>query len=118
MVGMKDGSPTIVVSLLPARSAEPPQSSGSTGASALRTLPDAVLVAIGPSAGEKPGRTSVHPGGKARDASRSSSARRDGLASAHLAKAPSQCALRRLPRAAPSRASATASAPAGKHTAG
>src|SRR5262245_57757177 len=93
MVGMKDGSPTIVVSLLPARSAEPPQSSGSTGASALSTLPDAVLVAIGPSPGEKPGNTSAHPGGIARAASRSSNARPDGLASAQLAKDSSHCAL-------------------------
>ena len=43
--GTKDGSPFMVVLLDPARSAEPPHSSGSTGASALRTLPDAARVA-------------------------------------------------------------------------
>src|SRR5258708_10549377 len=75
--GMNDGSPAIVVSLLPARSAEPPQSSGSTGASALRTLPDAVLVAIGPSPGEKLGSASVHTGRSARDPSPSPSTRPD-----------------------------------------
>src|SRR5260221_11831182 len=68
--GMNDGSPAIVVSLLPARSAEPPQGSGSTGASALRTLPDAVLGAIGPPPGAKLGTPPVAPGGPARDGAR------------------------------------------------
>ena len=45
-VGMNEGSPSIVVRLLSARSAEPPHSSGSTGASAVRTSPDALRVAM------------------------------------------------------------------------
>ena len=43
--GRKDGSPFIVVLFEPARSAEPPHSSGSTGASALSTSPEAARVA-------------------------------------------------------------------------
>src|SRR5215831_12270888 len=105
---MNEGSPAIVVSLLPARSAEPPQSSGSTGASALSTLPDADRVATGPSAGEKAGSDAAHPGGRARVERRSSSAERAGLAAAHLARLSSQAARASLPRSATSRALATA----------
>ena len=65
--GMNDGSPFIVVLLLSARSAEPPHSSGSTGASASSTLPDAARVAmplasagnsgsaVGPAVGQRAG---------------------------------------------------------------
>ena len=44
-LGMNEGSPAIVVLLDSARSAEPPQSSGSVAASAPSTLPDAARVA-------------------------------------------------------------------------
>src|SRR5215469_15217471 len=115
---MNDGSPAIVVSLLPARSAEPPQSSGSTGASALRTLPEADRVATGPSAGENDGSEAAHPAGRARVERRSSSAERAGLAADHLARLSSHAALANLPRSATSRALATASSSTGNATAG
>src|SRR3954453_6839458 len=79
--GMKDGSPSIVVLLLSARSAEPPQSSGSTGASALSTVPDALRVAMPLGSGSKVGSASVQPSGSCRPLSRSSSAARSALAS-------------------------------------
>src|SRR5262249_18508010 len=112
------GWPAIVVSLLPARSAEPPQSSGNTGASAFSTLPDADRVAIGPSLGANDGSASDHPDGSALAASRSSKARLDGLASAHLAKFSSHAARGSLPGSAPPRARANASSSTGKSTAG
>src|SRR5664280_2443603 len=43
--GMKLGAPAMVVLLDPARSAEPPQSSGRTAASAFSTVPEADRVA-------------------------------------------------------------------------
>src|SRR6476646_1492711 len=75
--GMKLGSPSIVVLLLSARSAEPPHSSGSTGASLVSTSPDALRVdtAFGldrKSTGQV-GSASVQPLGRVRLASRSCS---------------------------------------------
>ena len=45
--GPKESAPLIVVLLLPARSADPPHSSGSFGPSADSTSPDAARVASG-----------------------------------------------------------------------
>src|SRR6185437_14608326 len=64
--GMKDGSPFIVVSLLPARSADPPHSSGSTGARALSTWPEALRVARPFSLASNAGSVSAQPSGRAR----------------------------------------------------
>ena len=62
--GRTSGSPSIVVLLLSARSAEPPHSSGSTGASASSTLPDALRVAMPfGSGGEASAAPSAQPSG-------------------------------------------------------
>ena len=84
--GRNDGSPFIVVSLLPARSAEPPHSSGSTGASAFSTCPEAFRVASPLASAGKLGQAPAQPSGSRRAASRSSSAARSGLAAAQAAK--------------------------------
>ena len=59
--GTNDGSPFIVVLLLSARSAEPPHSSGSTGASASSTLPEAARVAMPLASAGNSGSASVQP---------------------------------------------------------
>ena len=84
--GTNDGSPFIVVLLLSARSAEPPHSSGSTGASASSTLPDAARVAMPFGSAGNSGSASVQPSGRRRVASRSNSAVRSGLAAAQASK--------------------------------
>jgi hypothetical protein len=61
----------MVVLLLSARSAEPPQSSGSTGASASSTLPDAARVARPLVSAGKSGSAEVQSSGSARAAIRS-----------------------------------------------
>ena len=61
-VGRKLGSPSIVVLLDSARSAEPPHSSGSFGASALSTLPEAARVAMPLGSASQLGRASSQPG--------------------------------------------------------
>src|SRR6266536_5391732 len=101
---MKDGSPSMVVSLLPARSADPPQSSGSTPASSFKILPDALLVAMPFSDGGQVGSASVQPAGSCRADSRLSSSARSGWAADQPAKDSSQAALARLPRSATLRA--------------
>ena len=81
LTGRKDGSPSIVVRLDSARSAEPPHSSGSTGASAegpCRTRawwPCPSFVG-----GERPAARPPSPSGRPRAASRANSALRSGLA--------------------------------------
>ena len=82
---MNDGSPFIVVLLLPARSAEPPQSSGSTPASAFRMAPEARRVAVPLASGGNWGSTEVQPSGSRRADSRSSSAARSGFFSRQAA---------------------------------
>jgi hypothetical protein len=81
--GTNDGSPSIVVLLLSARSAEPPHSSGRTGATALITSPEALRVAIPFGSGLNSGSASVQPVGSARWESRSKRALRSGLVCAH-----------------------------------
>ncbi|CAM3924783.1 hypothetical protein ISCU110981_19900 [Isoptericola cucumis] len=90
--GMNDGWPSIVVLLEPARSADPPHSSGSTSARALRTLPDAARVATPFSDASKTGSSSVQPAGSVRETSRSSSAAPSGLAVRHASYDRSQAA--------------------------
>ena len=63
-LGMKDGSPFIVVRLLSARSAEPPHSSGSTGPIALSTSPEALRVAMPLASGGKLGSALSQPVGQ------------------------------------------------------
>ena len=62
--GRNDGSPSGVVLLLSARSAEPPQSSGSSGAIVDRTVPDALRVAMPFSSASNVGSASVQPVGQ------------------------------------------------------
>ena len=102
--GMNEGSPFIVVLLLPARSAEPPHSSGSTGASAVRTSPEAFRVAIPLASAGNSGSAAAQPSGSRRADSRSSSSARSGLAAAQAANDSSHSARARLPRSATPRA--------------
>ncbi len=100
---MKDGSPSIVVLFDSARSAEPPHSSGSTGASAFSTSPEALRVAIDLPA-SKVGRASSQPAGSLRALMRSNSATRSGLAARHSSNRSFHSACRARPRSATSRA--------------
>ncbi len=73
----------MVVLLLSARSADPPHSSGSTGASADRTLPLALRVAMPFGSGSKLGSALDQFSGSCRAWSRSSRAARPGFARRH-----------------------------------
>ena len=116
---MNDGSPSIVVRLLSARSAEPPHSSGSDGPSAVRIVPDALRVAMPLASAGNSGRSfSVQPSGRRRIAIRSNSALRSGLALAQAANGPSHSACSFLPRSATWRAWFSASSSTGKSTSG
>src|SRR6476469_571434 len=85
--GMKLGSPSIVVLLLSARSAEPPHSSGSTSASAVRILPDADRVetecGLPSFSAGKLGTFEAQPSGSERVDIRRSNAAGSGLAADH-----------------------------------
>src|SRR6266487_5528824 len=116
--GMNEGSPFIVVLLLPARSAEPPHSSGSTGASAVRISPEAFRVAIPLASAGNSGSTAAQPSGNRRADSRASSSARSGLAAAQAANVSSHSARTRLARSATMRACATVSSSAGNDTSG
>ncbi len=61
--GPRSSAPSISVLVEPPRSAEPPSSSGSTGASALSTVPDAARVAVGGVSGGKEGSAPSQPSG-------------------------------------------------------
>ena len=65
LVGRKDLPPSIVVLLLSAKSADPPQNSGSTFAMALMTWPEAARVAKSFPA-SKTGRAESQPAGSSR----------------------------------------------------
>ena len=84
--GRKLGSPFGVVLLEPARSAEPPQSSGSTGAIAVRMSPDATRVATPFSSASQLGSASVQPSGRVRVRIRSKSALRSPALAAQVSK--------------------------------
>ena len=64
--GTNDGSPFGVVLLEPARSAEPPHSSGRAGAIALSTAPDALRVATPFGSASNEGSASSQPFGSVR----------------------------------------------------
>ncbi len=74
--GTNDGSPFGVVLLDPARSAEPPHSSGSSAASTPRISPDALRVAMPFSSASNDGSFAAQPSGRVRVAIRSKSALR------------------------------------------
>ena len=71
--GKKESPPSIVVLLLSAKSADPPQNSGSTSAIALITFPEAARVATSLPASNT-GNTESHPAGKSLFTKRSSNA--------------------------------------------
>jgi hypothetical protein len=114
---MKDGSPFIVVLLDSARSAEPPHSSGSTGARLLSTSLEALRVAI-EAPGSKTGSASVQPLGSSRLEMRSNRAKRSGLASRQFWKPFSHSAWAVRPRSTTSRACSSTSAGTSKLLAG
>ncbi len=88
----------MVVLLEPARSAEPPQSSGRVSASALITVPEATRVAIPFSSAGKAGTLLSQPSGRVRVCSRSNRAvSAEGLR-AHAAYAVSHSACAAFPR--------------------
>ena len=86
--GTKLGSPSIVVLLLSARSAEPPHSSGSTGASLVSTSPEALRVetafALPSFSVGQVGSAFVHPSGSVRFFIRSCSSKPFLLPAAQL----------------------------------
>ena len=100
--GRNDDVLSIVVLFEPARSAEPPHSSGMTAPSAWRTLPEAARVAT-PWPASKTGSFSSQPVGSSPAAMRSKSAARSGLAVRHAAKLFSHSALASRPRSSASR---------------
>ena len=81
-VGRKLGSPSGVVLLDSARSAEPPHSSGIFGVIALITLPEAARVAMPLGSASQLGRSASQPGLSSLATSRSYSALPSGLAAA------------------------------------
>ncbi len=95
--GRKELVLSIVVLLEPARSAEPPHSSGITAPSAWRTLPEAARVAT-PLPTSKTGIFSSQPVGSSPLATRSYSAARSGLLSRHCWYAFSHTARAAWPR--------------------
>ena len=96
--GPKDFAPLIVVLLLPARSAEPPQSSGSTGPIAERTSPEAARVATGLEPGSQCGNAASQPSGSLPASRRSSNALRSGSRLAQASKSACQLACAARPR--------------------
>src|SRR5262245_21345804 len=84
--GPKESAPFIVVLLPPAKSADPPQSSGSLGPTAESTAPDAALVARGFEPGSQDGRSASQPSGISLANSRSSNALRSGSRCAQSSK--------------------------------
>ncbi len=101
-----------------ARSAEPPHSSGSTGARAVSTLPDVRLVPVPLGSAGNDGSAASHPSGSSRAASLAKSAPRSGFSFSQVANRDSHSARRALPRATTSRARFSASSSTGKLTAG
>ncbi len=95
--GRKELVPSMVVLFDPARSAEPPHSSGSTGPRACSTLPEAARVATAlPSSNT--GRASSQPSGSSPLPTRSKRAARSGSVARHSAIRLSQAACASAPR--------------------
>ena len=102
-VGRKLGSPSGVVLLDSARSAEPPHSSGIFGVIALITLPDAARVAMPLGSAGQLGRSLSQPGVSSSATSRSYSALPSGFAAAQVSKLDCQSSWACRPRSASSR---------------
>ena len=88
LAGKKEWPSSMVVLLLSARSADPPQNSGRTAAIALITFPEAARVAISLSDG-KTGRALAQSDGSSLLTSRLSSAARSGFAALQVANSDS-----------------------------
>ncbi|SKZ52017.1 Uncharacterised protein [Mycobacteroides abscessus subsp. abscessus] len=97
-VGPNDAAPSMVVLFEPARSAEPPHSSGRMPPSAESTLPDAARVARSLSPGAHVGITSRHPSGSSCACRRSNSFLFSGLALAQASNAGVHDSLASIPR--------------------
>ena len=109
VAGRKEFPPSIVVILESARSADPPQNSGSTFAIALMTCPDEVRVATSLPASNT-GRVASQPAGSSRSTNRFKSAARSGCALCHWANFPSHSLCNCAPRAFTARTCAKTSA--------
>src|SRR6476646_8797869 len=81
--GPNESTPFIVVLFDSARSADPPHSSGNTGARAVSTAPDAARVETPFGSTGQDGNASVQPSGSSRACSRSNNAFCSGFAAAH-----------------------------------
>src|SRR5450631_450734 len=115
---MKLGAPSMVVLLDPARSAEPPQSSGVTSASAVRTLPEAARVAMPLGSAGKVGNASAKWPGSLRLTTRSSRDALSGWEARQAAYPLFHSSWAVLPRPITSRARAMTSASTSKVWAG
>ena len=98
--GPNDGSPLITVLLEPARSADPPHSSGSVAPNACSVASDALRVATPLASGSHTGRSSAQPSGSSRRDSLSNSALCSGLAAAHASNFFCHSACFSVPRSA------------------
>ncbi|CPU61061.1 Uncharacterised protein [Mycobacteroides abscessus] len=117
-VGPKESAPLMVVLLLPARSAEPPHSSGSLAPSAESVSPEAARVATALEPGSQDGSPASQPCGNARAWRRSSSALRSGSRAAQASKLLSHSACACLPRVTSSRVCAMTSGATSKDLSG
>ena len=117
VAGRNEPALLITVLLLPARSAEPPQNSGSTFAIAAITSPEAFRVATS-FPGAKTGSSLSQPAGSSLDTKRFSSAARSELAVFQTAKFLSQSARSAAPRSFILRTCAITSAGAAKLSSG
>ncbi len=102
-------APVIRVLVEPPRSAEPPRSSGTAGASACNTVPDAARVASGSTCPAKSGSTSSHPLGNSPISRRSSSLANSGCATRNASSRSRHAASSVAPRSRHRRHSASAS---------
>src|SRR3984957_2381022 len=99
--GPNDLTLSMVVLLLPARSAEPPHNSGSFGPTADSTLPDAALVANALDPGSQCGMSASQPSGSSCAVNRSNSALRSGSRFAQASNSGNQRSCASSPRAEP-----------------
>ena len=107
--GTNDGSPFGVVLLDPARSAEPPHSSGRTGAIAVRISPEALRVATPFGSASYVGSASAQPSGSVRVDIRSKSALPSGFFAAQASYSSCQAACSSRPRSTSDRVWASTS---------
>ena len=106
--GPKESAPSIVVLLLPRQSADPPQSSGRTGARALIAAPDALRVAT-PSIRVRRRERVVQPSGRMPSCRRENSSKRSGSLVAQASISFCHCARILSPRSTTRRACASTS---------